>query len=185
LINRKIPSYIANFIIAFITRVKIHDFGCTLKAYKHSAIANMKIYGEMHRFLPAWCSWQGGKVTEIVVRHHPRTKGKSKYGLFRIFKVIIDLLTLKFLSGYLVKPNYIFTGSGLVFLALGFLSGILAIVDKMGPDKFPQFRIPLLLFSVFLGLTAVFLTLMGFLAELIVRLHFQTVKSKPYTLIDE
>ncbi len=185
LFSRKIPSWVANRLISQVTGVALHDYGCTLKAYRRSIITNLQLAGEMHRFLPAWCVWQGGKVTEIVVKHHPRTKGQSKYGMLRIIKVIIDLMTLKFFSGYLSKPNYLFSGSGLLGLILGFFAGSLAIFDKMGPDRFPQFRIPLLLLSVFLGITGILLVLMGLLAELLVRLYFEARHQRPYRLFNE
>jgi glycosyltransferase involved in cell wall biosynthesis len=108
-LSRKLPSQLANALISYATGIHLHDYGCSLKAYRRSIISNIQIYGEMHRFLPAWCAWQGGRVAEIPVNHHPRTRGKSKYGLMRIGKVIIDLLTVKFFSGYLAKPNYLFS----------------------------------------------------------------------------
>lgn len=185
LFTRRIPSIAANWIISFVTGVHIHDYGCSLKAYRRTTIADIQLYGEMHRFLPAWCAWQGGKVAELPVRHHPRTRGQSKYGLFRIFKVIIDLITLKFFSGYLSKPNHLFAGSGLVFFCLSLLSAGGAVFDKFGPDKFPTYRIPLLLLAVFFALVSIFLVLMGLMAELLVRLYFQIRNHKPYRLADE
>ncbi len=184
-ISRQLPSRLANFIISWVTGVHLHDYGCTLKAYRKGIIKDLQIAGEMHRFLPAWCAWQGGKVAEIPVEHHPRIFGKSKYGLIRIFKVLIDLLTLKFFSGYLTKPNYLFSGIGFITFAIGCLAGLLAIYDKFGPDLYPKFRIPLMLMSVFMGLISVFLVLMGVLAELLVRLYFQAGNLKPYRLADE
>ncbi len=182
---RRFPSHLANALISTVTGVHLHDYGCTLKAYRRTIITNIQISGEMHRFLPAWCVWQGGKVAEMVVNHHPRRIGQSKYGLMRIFKVIIDLITLKFFSGYLSKPNYVFSGIGLVLFLLGILSAGIAIFDKFGPDRFPKFRTPLLLLSIFCGMVAVFLMLMGLLAELLVRLYFQVRNQKPYRLADE
>jgi hypothetical protein len=135
--------------------------------------------------LPAWCVWQGGKVAEMPVKHHPRTRGKSKYGIFRTFKVIIDLITLKFFSGYLAKPSHLFSGTGLLFVFFAFISAGFAVVDKLGPDLYPKLRIPLLLLGVFFGLGAIFLILMGLLAELLVRLYFQIRQQKPYRLADE
>ncbi len=184
-ITRKIPSFLANALISYVTGVHLHDYVCTLKAYKRSIISTIQIAGEMHRFLPAWCVWQGGKVTEIVVNHHPRIRGKSKYGLFRIVKVVIDLITLKFFSGYIAKPNYLFSGSGLLMLLFSFLSGGLALFDKFGPDRLQPYRFPLLLLSVFFALVSVFMILMGLLAELLVRLYFQVRSQKPYRLADE
>lgn len=185
LVTRKIPSWIANAIISCVTGVHLHDYGCTLKAYKRQILTDLQIAGEMHRFLPAWCAWQGGEITELPVRHHPRLHGESKYGLIRMFKVVIDLLTVKFFSGYLTKPNYLFSGLGFSFFTLGTLAGILAVADKFGPDRFPQFRIPLMLVALFFGLVSVFLVLMGVLAELLVRLYFQVRQQKPYRTADE
>jgi hypothetical protein len=119
------------------------------------------------------------------VNHHPRTRGKSKYGLMRIGKVIIDLLTVKFFSGYLAKPNYLFSGTGFISLFLSFFSAGLAIVDKFTGNHHAQYHIPLLLLAVALGLMAVFMFLMGLLAELLVRLYFQVRQQKPYRLINE
>jgi len=183
--SRRVPSIMANALISSVTGVRLHDYGCTLKAYRRSVIQNIQIYGEMHRFLPAWCVWQGGKISEIPVIHHPRIRGKSKYGLFRIFKVIIDLLTLKFFSGYLSKPNYLFSGTGFIVLLLSIVAGATAVIDKFGPDRLPKFRVPLLLLSVFFGLVAVFMFLMGLLAELLVRLYFEVRSQRPYRLADE
>ncbi|MCG3203909.1 MAG: Dodecaprenyl-phosphate galacturonate synthase [Elusimicrobia bacterium] len=184
-ITRKLPSILANKLISIVTGVHLHDYGCSLKAYKRKTITGVQLYGEMHRFLPAWCVWQGGKVAEIPVRHHPRTRGISKYGIFRTFKVIIDLITIKFFSGYLSKPSHLFSGTGLFFIFMGFCSASFAIFDKFGPDKFTKFRIPLLLLAIFFGLGAISLILMGLLAELLVRLYFQVRNQKPYLLADE
>lgn len=185
LLSRKLPSWIANAIISWTTGVHLHDYGCTLKAYRRNIISNIQIAGEMHRFLPAWCVWQGGKVAEMIVDHHPRKRGDSKYGILRIFKVIIDLMTLKFFSGYLSKPNYLFSGSGFFLIFAGFVSTAFAFYDKFGPDHYPKFRVPLLLLTVFVSLMGVFLILMGLLAELLVRLYFQVRHQKPYRLYHE
>jgi len=184
-ISRVLPSLFANKLISSVTGVRLHDYGCSLKAYRRSILTGIQLNGEMHRFLPAWCVWQGGKVAEIHVKHHARTKGKSKYGIFRTFKVVVDLITLKFFSGYLAKPNYLFSGTGFVFLILGGASAAFAIFDKFGPDRFSKLRIPLLLLAVFFGLGAIFLVLMGLLAELLTRLYFQVRHQKPYRLMNE
>ncbi len=183
--SRKFPSWIANAIISLVTGVHIHDYGCTLKVYRKRIIDTIQIAGEMHRFLPAWCAWMGGKVCEVPVQHHPRVKGHSKYGFSRIVKVLIDLMTFKFFSMYLTKPNYLFSGTGIILLFMSVLSGGLAVYDKVGPDLFPPFRIPLMLLSVFFGLVAVLLILIGLLAEISVRLYFQIRHQKPYHLADE
>jgi len=184
-LTRKLPSFFANFIISAVTGVRLHDYGCTLKAYRASLIKNVQIHGEMHRFLPAWCYWLGGKITEVPVNHSPRTQGKSKYGLTRVFKVIIDLMTVKFFSGYLAKPNYVYSGSGFFFFLISLLALGFALFDKFSLNRFPNFRIPLLLFSGFSGLLAVFLFLMGFLAELLVRVYFAARDQKPYVVSNE
>lgn len=182
---RVLPSKIANKLISWVTGVCLHDYGCSLKAYRRSVLADIQLYGEMHRFLPAWCVWQGGRVTEIPVKHHPRIHGKSNYGIIRTFKVIIDLITIKFFSGYLAKPSHLFSGTGFVFLLLGLVSAGVALVDKLGADQYAKLRIPLLLLAVFFGLGAIFLVLLGLLAELLVRLYFQIREQKPYRLSDE
>src|SRR5215212_6099960 len=108
MVSRKIPSMIANRIISFIGGVRLHDYGCSLKAYRHEFLKEVRLYGEMHRFIPIYASWVGARVTEIPVRHHPRTMGKSKYGLSRTFKVMLDLMTIKFMASYHTKPIYVF-----------------------------------------------------------------------------
>lgn len=183
--SRILPSKIANALISMATGVPLHDYGCTLKAYRRAYLKDLQICGEMHRFLPAWCAWQGAKVSEIVVQHHPRRIGKSNYGFSRFFKVIIDLFTVKFFQGFLFKPNYLFSGYGLFTLVLSGTAASVAIIDKFGPDRFPQFRIPLLLLAVFLGMVSVFLFLIGVLAEVLARLYFQVRNQKPYRLLDD
>jgi len=180
--SRRFPSILANSIISSVTGVHLHDFGCTLKAYRRSSLEKIRLYGEMHRFLPAWCAWRGAKITEVEVHHLPRTKGRSKYGLGRTFKVVLDLLTTKFISGYLTKPSYFFGGLGLLFYLTGALSGGVAFYDKLGPDRWPALRIPLLLLAGFLGVVGTFLLLMGLIAELIVRLYYEISREKPYQI---
>jgi hypothetical protein len=121
----------------------------------------------------------------MEVNHHPRTIGKSKYGLFRIFKVLIDLSTLKFFSSYLSKPNYLFSGTGMIFFLGSMMATGLAVFDKFGPNRYSAYRIPLLLMSLGLGLVAVFLVMMGFLAELLVKIYFQNNNQKPYQITNE
>jgi hypothetical protein len=180
-----LPSKIANALISGISGVHLHDYGCSLKAYHRSVIKHLQLSGEMHRFLAAWCVWQGGKVAEIVVTHHPRVRGQSKYGIFRTVKVIIDLITLKFFSGFITKPNYLFSGVGLVSFVLSLAAAVYAVYDKFGPNHYPLYRIPLLLTSVFFGLSALFLILMGVLSEVLARLYFSVSQQKPYRLINE
>ncbi|MFN0116959.1 MAG: glycosyltransferase family 2 protein [Elusimicrobiota bacterium] len=178
--SRILPSMIANKLISFVTGVPLHDYGCSLKIYRKSILEKVQFYGEIHRFLPAWCAWMGGMVTEVTVNHRARSTGKSKYGMSRFFKVIIDLITLSFFQSFLFKPNYLFSGTGLFFLFISFLSFLMALIDKLGPDQFDYLRIPLLLLSVFLGLVAIFLISIGLLAELLARIFFQIRGQSPY-----
>jgi glycosyltransferase involved in cell wall biosynthesis len=180
--SRRVPSALANIVISKVTGVALHDFGCTLKAYRRSSLNALRLYGEMHRFLPAWCAWRGARIAEIEVNHRPRTRGQSKYGIGRTVKVILDLLTTKFFSGYLTKPSYLFGGLGLVFYAIGAASGVLAFYDKLGPDRWPALRVPLLLLAATLGIVGTLLLLMGLLAELIVRLYYEMTAEKPYQI---
>ncbi len=121
-LTRLLPSHIANFLIRKVSGVPLHDFGCMLKVYRREIIQDLSLYGEMHRFLPVLAHWVGGRVTELEVAHHPRTRGVSKYGLLRTYKVLLDLITLKFIGDFQSRPNYIFGGFGLLSLMLGFLA---------------------------------------------------------------
>jgi glycosyltransferase involved in cell wall biosynthesis len=134
--KRNIPSRIANKLISWISGVHLHDYGCSLKAYKRDVIKGVRLYGEMHRFIPIYASWFGAKVTEISVTHHPRIYGESKYGLERIFKVVLDLIVVKFLAKYATKPIYIFGGFGILMLITSFFGGFLAIY--LNVNDFPH-----------------------------------------------
>ena len=129
-LTRRLPSKIANKIISLIGGVYLHDYGCTLKAYKRDILKNIKLYGEMHRFIPIYARWIGARVSEIPVRHFPRGSGSSKYGISRIFKVILDLMVVKFLLSYSQKPIYVFGGMGLLMILGAFLAGLFAIYLK-------------------------------------------------------
>jgi dolichol-phosphate mannosyltransferase len=131
LITRKIPSMLANRLISWIGGVPLHDYGCSLKAYRRESIEDVRLYGEMHRFIPIYASWAGARVAEIPVEHHARTMGKSKYGLSRTLKVVFDLMTIKFMASYQTKPLYIFGTAGLLTFVISFLSGLLALLMKL------------------------------------------------------
>src|SRR5687767_14491078 len=131
LISRKIPSQIANRIISWIGGVHLHDYGCSLKAYRRDVIQDVKLYGEMHRFIPIYAAWAGARVTEIPVDHHARTMGKSKYGISRTIKVIFDLMTIKFMASYQTKPIYVFGTFGIIAFAVSVLSGLYAVFLKI------------------------------------------------------
>ena len=183
LITRRIPSRIANWLISSITKVKLHDYGCTMKAYKREVIKDIRLYGEMHRFMPAYTSWYGAKVSEIVVNHRPRKYGKTKYGLSRTFWVILDLLTVKFLTDYSTKPMHFFGKIGYSSFFLGCLSGAAALLLKYVFNR-PFVNTPLPLLTAFLILIGIQFILMGLLAEILTRTYYES-QNKPTYLIKE
>src|SRR6186713_1046298 len=144
LISRKIPSQIANRVISWIGVVPLHDYGCSLKAYRREVIQDVKLYGEMHRFIPIYASWAGARVAEIPVDHHARTMGKSKYGISRTIKVIFDLMTIKFMASYQTKPIYVFGTFGMLAFLLAVIAGIWAIVLKIEGTSFILTPLPVL-----------------------------------------
>lgn len=179
--SRKIPSQIANRLISCITKVRLHDYGCTIKAYKKESVKDIKFYGEMHRFMPAYVVWHGAKITEIVVNHRARKYGKAKYGFSRIFKVILDLLTVKFLLTYLTKPMHFFGQAGFLLLFFGFLSGIVSLIEKfIFGISLTNSRFPLL--AVFLIIVGLQFILMGILAEILIRVYYEGGKKTPYLI---
>ena len=180
---RRIPSRLANWLIGLVTGVHLHDYGCTLKAYRATAIQGMRLYGEMHRFLPALAYQEGARVTEIPVHHRPRRYGQSKYGLGRTLRVVLDLITVKFLSSYGTKPSYIFGGSGLLLCLGGILAGCIALFQKF-VDGVYVYRNPVILIAVFLFLLGFLCILMGLMAELIVRTYHES-QSKPIYRVRE
>ncbi|HAV42410.1 TPA: glycosyltransferase [bacterium] len=183
LFTRRIPSFFANRLISWMTGVHLHDYGCTLKAYRAEMIKNIKLYGEMHRFLPALASWQGAKVTELEVRHHPRGYGRSKYGLSRTFKVFLDLITVKFLGSFSTKPSYVFGGIGLFLFLLGMISGTTIILQKISLG-YSMIQSPLLHLTALLITLSILFVLNGLLAELLVRTYHES-QDKPTYLIKQ
>src|SRR6476659_2167365 len=130
MITRKIPSMLANRLISWIGGVPLHDYGCSLKAYRRASLQDVRLYGEMHRFIPIYAAWAGARVTEIPVEHHARTMGKSKYGLSRTIKVVFDLMTIKFMASYQTKPLYMFGFAGMTTFVISFLCAVLALLMK-------------------------------------------------------
>ena len=182
-LTRTLPSRIANWIVAKITGVKLHDFGCTLKAYRAESLKCIRLYGEMHRFIPALASWGGEKVTEIVVNHRPRTAGKTKYGLNRIVKVILDLITIKFLASFSTKPIYVFGGLGGISLLGSLLAGFGVLYYKfIDEEHLAMNRNPLLVLSMMLFMTAIQFILMGLLAEILVRTYHESQDREIYII---
>ncbi|HYR57293.1 MAG TPA: glycosyltransferase family 2 protein [Chthoniobacteraceae bacterium] len=180
-IQRNIPSIMANRLISFVSGVRLHDFGCSLKAYRREVIEGVRLYGEMHRFLPIYASWHGAAITEVVVRHYARTAGSSKYGLERVLKVLADLITVKFLDRFQQKPMYLFGAAGLIFLIISALTFALAIYYKLfawHPKSFVETPLPLI--TAVAGSAGVMCILMGLLAEMVVRTFFESQNKSVY-----
>jgi glycosyltransferase involved in cell wall biosynthesis len=180
-LSRKLPSKIANLLISWISGVRLHDYGCTLKGYRAEVLEHMRLYGEMHRFIPIFVSWAGATVAEIPVRHHPRIHGSSKYGLNRTYKVILDLITVKLLSSYSTKPMYFFGSSGMLSCAAGIFFAVWTLWDKFS-NEIKAHRNPLLLLAVFLFLLGIQFILMGLVAELLIRTYFESTERLPYVI---
>jgi len=182
-VSRTLPSRVANWLISRISGVPLHDYGCTLKAYRREAIEDVRLYGEMHRFVPIYASWHGAKVTEIPVGHLPRTSGQSKYGINRIIKVILDLIVVKFLDDYNTKPIYVFGVPELALFAVAFLSGGLAVYLRVFAGiSFILTPLPLLVAMTFI--LGVMFILLGLLAEILMRVYFEAQGKPTYFIRD-
>ena len=180
-LTRTLPSRIANAIISWVSGVRLQDYGCTLKAYRREVLEGFRLYGEMHRFVPIYAKWQGARVTELPVAHNPRRAGHSKYGMNRAFKVLLDLMVVKFLTQYETKPIYIFGMVGLGFFAISFIAGIWALYLKLfDGTSFIETPLPLLFTLGFI--TGVMCMLMGLLAEVLVRIYYESQDKRPYTV---
>jgi glycosyltransferase involved in cell wall biosynthesis len=178
---RKSTSTLANWVISRVVDFKLHDIGCTLKAYRRELLNHIRLYGEMHRFIPALALQVGAKVAEIPVNHKPRLYGRSKYGLNRAFSVILDLLTIKFLGNFLSKPLRVFGSFGLGLIGLSFLSGLAMLFQKFYYD-ISLIQTPLLLLSFMLFIVGFFCVLQGFTAELLIRTYHES-QDKPTYII--
>jgi len=180
-ISRKLPSQIANWIIGKVSGVRLHDYGCTLKAYRRDVLENVRLYGEMHRFIPAYAAWSGASITELKVRHRARQYGKSKYGIGRTVKVVLDLLTLKFLFSYGTKPAYLFGGLGFACWGLGILTFISAVVERISYGTRIN-RNPIFMIGLILGVMGLQFILMGLLAELMIRIYHESQGRRTYAV---
>ena len=178
-LSRILPSKIANWIISKVTGVHLHDYGCTLKAYRKEVAKNFRLYGDMHRFLPAVAKSFGAKISEVVVNHRPRLYGKSKYGIGRTIRVILDIFLVKFLNDYLNKPLYVFGPIGLLLMGLGFLIMLYLSVEKLFFGASIGGR-PLLILGVLLFLSGLQLVSTGIIAEIIVRTYYESKHDVPY-----
>ena len=178
-ITRLIPSWLANKLISVISGVNLHDYGCSLKAYRRDVLKQVKLYGEMHRFVPIYASWEGAKVTEIPVTHYPRRFGKSKYGISRTFKVILDLLTVKFISSYFTKPIYVFGMACFACLAVSAAAfAWMCVLKYFYQTTFIETPLPVL--SAMFFIVSIQFVLMGLLAEILMRTYHEAQGKKIY-----
>jgi glycosyltransferase involved in cell wall biosynthesis len=182
-VTRKFPSMVANWIISKVSGIQLHDYGCTLKAYRRGVIEGVRLYGEMHRFIPVYAAWQGAHVTELPVNHRARRFGKSKYGLNRVFKVLLDLMLVRFLFEYITKPIYVFGGFGLIAFGASFVTGTTAVVLKLWHIR-DFVATPLPLLTAILFLVGFLSLLMGLLAELVIRTYYESQNKRPYLIAE-
>ena len=180
-LNRKLPSKIANWLISRVTGFPVHDLGCTLKAIRREVAQDLQLYGEMHRFIPILAHWRGARCAEIVTRHHPRRFGQSKYGISRTTRVLLDLVTVKYMTQYLTSPMKLFGKLGLFSGMVGLLAGVATIAMKLGGD-IDMTGNPLLLLSVFAGFVGMQFLVLGMLGELGVRTYYESQNKQPYTI---
>jgi glycosyltransferase involved in cell wall biosynthesis len=181
LVTRKIPSMLANRLISWIGGVPLHDYGCSLKAYRRESLQDVKLYGEMHRFIPIYASWVGARVAEIPVEHHARTMGKSKYGLSRTLKVVFDLMTIKFMASYQTKPIYVFGSFGMLAFLISVLAGLYAVFLKLF-HKADFVQTPLPILAIVMFAVGIQFLLMGLLAEMLVRTYHESQSKAIYAV---
>lgn len=183
-LHKRLPSTIANRLISWISGVHLHDYGCSLKAYRRSVLEDVRLYGEMHRFVPIYASWQGARVAELPVQHHARTRGKSNYGIERTIKVVLDLIVVKFLSSFATKPIYVFGGFGIASFALSLLAFALMLYFKWFGDPRRSFiQTPLPMVVVMFVLVGCLSLLLGLVAELTVRTYYESQGKRTYSLM--
>lgn len=180
-LSRRLPSVIANWLISFVTGVALHDYGCTLKAYRSEVIKNIRLYGEMHRFIPAIANWVGATITEVETTHHPRKYGTSKYGISRTVRVILDLITVKFLQSFSTRPIHAFGPAGLLLSGIGFLMALYLSYEKiiLGYDIGGR---PLLLLAILLLIMGLQLVVMGLLGEMLARVYHESQGKSIYVV---
>lgn len=183
-LTRTLPSRLANALISRIGGVPLHDYGCSLKAYRREVLKDVHLYGEMHRFIPIYARWAGGRVTEIPVTHHPRIAGKSKYGLSRTIKVVFDLVTIKFMASYMTKPLYVFGSAGLLSFLISGVSAVFAFLLKYAgwPHQADFIETPLPILSMIMLVLGIQLILMGLIAEILVRTYHESQNKPIYTV---
>jgi glycosyltransferase involved in cell wall biosynthesis len=180
-LSRTIPSKAANWLISRISGVHLHDYGCSLKAYRRTILENVRLYGEMHRFVPIYAAWEGARIAELVVKHHPRRFGTSKYGLTRVNKVVLDLILLRFMQKTFDRPIHFFGTLGTASLGLAAVAGLWSVALKIFADT-SFISTPLLLFAMFFGLSGVLFVLLGLIAELQMRVYFESQSKRSYAI---
>ena len=180
-LTRRLPSRMANALISWVTGVRLHDYGCTLKAYRQEVFDGFRLYGEMHRFLPAYAAQVGARIAEVPVTHHPRRYGKSKYNLKRTLKVVLDLLTVKFLSSYASKPIYLFGSLGLLLIGSSLAILIYLVLDKL-LRQHSLIESPLLLMTVMLFILGFLSIFMGLMTELLIRTYHESQNKPTYVV---
>jgi glycosyltransferase involved in cell wall biosynthesis len=180
LLSKKFPSTLANCLISWLTGINLHDYGCTLKAYRRDILKDVHLYGEMHRFIPAYAAWVGARITEMEVTHHPRRHGRSKYGLSRTTSIVLDLITFLFLQRYSTKPIRLFGGVGIVLLLLGVLTGLFVLYRKVVWGG--EWISPMILISFLFITMAVMFILLGLIAEIIIRTYHESQRKPIYAI---
>ncbi len=180
-LTRNLPSHMANWLISQVTGVHLHDYGCTLKAYRREALTGFRLYGEMHRFIPVYANSVGAKIVEVPVRHHARKFGQSKYGLERTAKVILDLMAVQFLTRYANKPIYLFGGGGLILFLASFVTLLVLAVRRVFEGTSIS-NSPIFVIAVMVGLMGTQSILMGLIAELLVRTYHESQAKTTYTV---
>ena len=181
-LTRRLPSLVANRMIRFLTGVALHDFGCTLRVYRRAVLADVNLYGEMHRYLPVLTAWVGARLREVEVSHHPRAAGTSKYGLLRVSKVLVDLITIKFIGDFSTRPNFVFGGFGLA--SLGCASAAFAVTAYRAFVLGRVEATPLIFLMVIFFLVGVLAILIGFLAEIVIRGLYETQRKPAFYVRD-
>ena len=180
-LTRLIPSRVANWLISELSKVPLHDYGCTLRVYRREFVQDIPLYGEMHRFIPIYVTWAGARLKEVPVRHHPRIHGEAKYGLERIFKVLLDLTTVKFLRDFFVTPIYFFGWVGFMLVFAGLISGALAIPCWYLLDR-PLIAACLTIVAPMLSIFGVVEITLGIIAEVLIRMHYEIQGKNPYKI---
>jgi glycosyltransferase involved in cell wall biosynthesis len=180
LLNKRFPSALANRLISWLTKIRLHDYGCTLKAYRKDILKDIHLYGEMHRFIPAYASWVGARITEMEVAHHPRQHGRSKYGLSRTTSIILDLITILFLQRYSTKPIRLFGGAGMTLFGLGILTGLFVLYRRIIWGG--VWISPMILISFLFITMGVMFILLGLIAEIIIRTYHES-QGKPIYVV--